>query len=299
MLINSSSLRTLRTTLSALYQEGYDSIDTAAADAWMMVATKSPSDGADQEYGWLADAGGPIREWVGDRVINSIKEFGYTIKNKDFERTLGVGRNLIDDNRLASINMPSKLLGQDVRRFPNTLVFDLLKRGFTEECYDGQYMFDTDHPWGNNAVVSNVQSGSGEPWVLLDSSRLLKPIIYQERSPFKFTALFKDDDPNVFHQKEYLFGVDGRCNVGFGFWQTCFGSKAALDEANFTAARTAMMKLKNEKGQPMGIVPDTLIVGPDNSVSAMKLIEAQLNQAGGTNVFKGKVKVVETAWMAV
>ena len=298
MVITSSSLRTLRTSMSALFQQGYDSINTAAADAWMAVATRTPSDTAEQEYGWLQDAGSGIREWIGDRQVQSLKEVGYTIRNKDYERTLGVDRNLLEDNRLASMNMPVQLLGQDVRRFPNAQVFNLLKAGFTAACYDGQYFFDSDHPWGNG-VVSNVQAGAGEPWVLLDSSRLLKPIIYQERKPFQFVSLFQEDDPNVFHSKQYLFGVDGRCNVGYGFWQTSFGSKATLDETNFSAARVAMMKLKNEKGEPMGIVPDTLIVGPDNSVAAMKLIEAQLNQAGGTNVFKGKVKVVETPWMAV
>ena len=41
-------------------------------------------------------------------------------------------------------------------------------------CYDGQNFFDTDHPvgeQGSQETVSNVQTGAGPAWYLLDTTR--------------------------------------------------------------------------------------------------------------------------------
>lgn len=61
-------------------------------------------------------------------------------------------------------------------------------------------------------------------WHLLCTKRSLKPFIFQERKKAKFTALTKDDDDNVFMRAEYLYGVDARDGVGYGFWQMAYGS---------------------------------------------------------------------------
>lgn len=70
-------------------------------------------------------------------------------------------------------------------------------------------------------------------------------MVFQNRKDFAFTSLV---DPNssdhVFMRNEYAFGVDGRCNVGYGLWQTAFASKAALTMDNVMAARAAMMAYK-------------------------------------------------------
>lgn len=61
-------------------------------------------------------------------------------------------------------------------------------------------------------------------WHLLCTKRSLKPFIFQERKKAKFTALTKDDDENVFMRDEFLYGVDARDGVGYGFWQMAYGS---------------------------------------------------------------------------
>ena len=65
----------------------------------------------------------------------------------------------------------------------------------------------------------------------------------------------KPDDEGVFTRAEYRYGTDGRCNVGVGFWQMAFGSKATLDAANFNAAYAAMGAFKDEAGEPLGVMP--------------------------------------------
>ena len=52
--------------------------------------------------------------------------------------------------------------------------------------------------------------------------------------PFEFVPMTKPDDEGVFTRAEYRYGTDGRCNVGYGFWQMAFGSKATLDATNFS-----------------------------------------------------------------
>lgn len=61
-------------------------------------------------------------------------------------------------------------------------------------------------------------------WHLLCTKRSLKPFIFQERKKAKFTALTKDTDENVFMKDEFIYGVDARDGVGYGFWQMAYGS---------------------------------------------------------------------------
>ena len=61
-------------------------------------------------------------------------------------------------------------------------------------------------------------------WHLLCTKRSLKPFIFQEREKAKFVAMTKETDENVFMRDEYLYGVNARDGVGYGFWQMAYGS---------------------------------------------------------------------------
>lgn len=122
---------------------------------------------------------------------------------------------------------------QLARTSPEELIFNLLASGFNTECYDGQNFFDTEHPLhddtGNEiGSVSNMQAGAGLAWFLLDTSRAVRPIVWQEREKYEFEALDKFSDPNVFFNNESIYGVRARVNAGFGLWQLAFGSKDVL-----------------------------------------------------------------------
>lgn len=78
-------------------------------------------------------------------------------------------------------------------------------------------------------LVSTELAGESEnTWYLLCTKRFLKPFIFQQRKKFKFVSMNKEDDTNVFMRKEYLYGVDGRCNAGYGFWQMAYGSDGSV-----------------------------------------------------------------------
>lgn len=297
MKINPGNLQTLGRSFSAIYQQGL----TMAASQSAMVSTMVPSSTGENEYGWLGKLPS-MREWLGDRVINAATASDYTIKNKDFEQTIGVDRNDIEDDNIGIYSPLFTEMGRSTMAHKEELVFNLLKAGFTTVCYDGQNFFDTDHPVldedGNEGSVSNMQAGAGAAWYLIDDTRALKPVIFQQRKAPTFVAKDSPTDDNVFNRKQFLYGVDSRCNVGFGFWQFAFGSKAELNAANYEAARAAMQGMKGDFGRPLGVRPTLLVVPPTLEGKGMEIVNAERNAAGETNVWKGTAKLEVIPWLA-
>lgn len=297
MLINTGNLRTLGTGFKANFSQG---LGMATPDH-LEIATEIRSTTGKEEYGWLGQVPG-MREWLGDRVIQNIATHDYTIKNRDFELTLGVKRNDINDDNIGIYAPLFQEMGRSVTAHPSQLVFPLLKAGFSTNCYDGQYFFDTDHPVldenGVEIYVANTDGGTGAPWFLFDDSRPLKPVIFQKRQDPVFVAKDNPDDESVFRRKEFEYGVDYRSNVGFGFWQFIWGSRQPLTAANYAIARAALMGMKGDYGRPLGMMPRKLLVGPSLESAALKIVNNELDGAGGTNEWKGTAAVKVTPWLA-
>jgi phage major head subunit gpT-like protein len=293
MNINAGTLRSLFIAFSAAFRAGLG----MAPSNYQRIATVVASTTKSNEYGWLGKFP-KMREWLGDRVINGMASHGYTIRNKPFELTVGVDRDDIDDDNIGIYTPMMTELGQSAGEHPDELVFGLLKAGASTLCYDGQNFFDTDHPvLDENGVVQsqsnwNNNSGSGTAWYLLDTSRALKPLIFQERKKPNFVSQTAETDANVFERREYVYGVDSRCNVGFGFWQQAYGSRATLDEAGLVAAYTAMTERKGDHGRTLGVQPTLLVVPPGLKFAAMKLVNASTLANGADNVMKGLVEVL-------
>jgi len=289
--ITAALLSNLFTGFKTSFQGGFAGV----APTYQRIATVVPSSTKTEDYGWLGNWP-KIREWLGDRQVNELAASKYSITNRTFETTVGVDRDDIEDDRLGIYTPMFQELGRSVAAFPDSLVYALLAAGFTTKCYDGQYFFDTDHPVGDG-VVSNHGGGAGTPWFLLDTSRALKPLIYQSRRPFGFTGLDKPTDPNVFNQNKFVYGSDGRCNVGFGFWQMAFGSKQTLDASGYEAARAAMMALKDDAGNPLGLKPDLLVVPGTLEGAARRLVVSELTGGGNTNEWAGSAELLVSQYL--
>jgi len=81
--------------------------------------------------------------------------------------------------------------------------------------------------------------------------------------------------------------------------QTNLGS-TALTDASLTAARVAMMKLKDARGKAIGIVGDTLVVPPDLEKMALTLVQSEriVGYADNdTNVHRGAYRVLVNPFM--
>lgn len=297
MIINQSNLKTLFEGFSTSFNKGFDGADSHYKDVAMVV----PSAARETTYGWLGQFP-KLREWIGDRVIRNLTAHSYTVVNRTFESTVEVPRTSIEDDQFGVFGPIVEELGKTTGEFPDELIFLLLAAGFATACYDGQYFFDTDHPVGNGVggvqSVSNMQDGVGPPWFLLDTSRSIKPMLWQDRIPFKLTSLDRDDDENVFFRDRYVYGTRGRANAGFGLWQLAFASKAGFTGGNYAAARAAMMSLKGDEGRPLAIRPTVLVVPPALEEAALKIVNSENGAGGETNPWKGTARLIVTPWLA-
>ncbi len=297
MLINAPTLDLVFKGFKATYTDAYLEAPSHKDEIAMDVASTS----RDETYGWLGMFPN-MREWIGPRHVKSLAAHGFTITNRKFESTVEVVRTDIADDRIGVFKPAFTEMGQNAKRHPDEMIFALLASGFETEGYDGQPFFDADHPVRDEAegvaTVSNLQAGSGTPWFLLDTSRGVRPLIWQEREPYLFQQMTRDEDEYVFKNDRYLYGIRARVNAGFGLWQLAFGSKATLSEENYAAARAAMMGFTADGNRKLGIMPNVLVVPPALESAALHLLNTETKDGGGSNPWKGTAKLIVSPYLS-
>lgn len=167
-MINSATLNALRVSFNKKFEEGKG----RAAPQFSQIATVVTSSAKSNTYGWLGQFPA-FREWIGDRVLKSMKEHSYSITNKSFETSVAVDRDDIADDNVGVYGPMMDEMGYASEVFPDELCFPLLKAGFTTECYDGQYFFDTDHPV--NAEVDGSGADTSVANVIIDGGYVGEP----------------------------------------------------------------------------------------------------------------------------
>ncbi|WP_323883838.1 Mu-like prophage major head subunit gpT family protein [Aeromonas caviae] len=282
------------------FKKNFEDAKSEAPSQYTKIATVIKSTTKSNTYGWLGKFPS-LRKWIGDRVIESMKAHGYQIVNEDFEATVGVDRNDIEDDELGIYAPLFAEMGRSAGVHPDELCFGLLGAGFTTPCYDGQYFFDTDHPvypkadgTGSPTMVANLVADgayTGEAWYLLDTSRALKPVIFQDRKSPQLIAMTKVDDEAVFTRKEFRYGVDCRDAAGFGFWQLAFANKRALTPDNLWDAFSRMREFQADGGRKLGIKPTLLVVPASLEKLATQMLERELSESS-SNELKGKLELV-------
>jgi phage major head subunit gpT-like protein len=291
LVINASNLSTIYQGFKTAFKVAFGKV----TPDWNKIATLVPSTTKTENYGWLA-AWPQLREWIGDRQLKSLQAFGYAITNKKFESSIGVPRDDIEDDTFGVFGTLFAEMGNAAVTHPDSLVFPLLPAGTTSLCYDGQYFFDTDHPVGTG-VISNWGGGAGTAWYLLETRRPLKPLIFQKRRDYDLKAMTSMEDEGVFMRDEFRYGVDARCNAGYGLWQMAYGSKQTLDEAGFETACVALATMKDDEGRPLGIKGNLLVVPPSLELKALKLVKSEKLDSGADNPYYGRAEVLVSPYL--
>lgn len=297
-MINTAKLKAATTGFKATFNKSLRS----TVSSWAGVAMKVVSTTFEEEYGWLKETPG-IREWLGDRVISTLEAEGYKIRNRDFEKTIGVDRNIVKDERYGLMSNRFEQLGHDAGEFPDELVFDAVRNAFTRTCFDGQYFFDTDHPLiaadGSQTTYANTDGGAAsDMWMMIDDSRPIMPFVLQEREAFSFTALDDPTDENVFLKRQFIYGIDGRYGGGYGFPQLAWGSKQPLTVANFEVGLTAMGSFRGDHGKRLNLRPRKLWVPPRLEGAGRDILKVANNAAGATNKWQGVMELEVCGWLA-
>jgi phage major head subunit gpT-like protein len=95
-----------------------------------------------------------MTEWLGERRVQSLSEYSVTVSKKDWELTVGVGRDDIFFDKIGIVADQIRGIAQAVPRHFVKFFTDLCLNGFATTCYDGSNFFDTNHPNGATAPTT-------------------------------------------------------------------------------------------------------------------------------------------------
>src|SRR5574343_210146 len=303
MSIGDVALTNLKIALNAVFNGAFKDANILFDRLAMTVPSSSPT----LDYMAILDWPG-VKEWLGDRQLRSLVGVNMQVTAKDWESTIVIKKNDIDDDQLGLYTPKVAMMGTMAKQHPNILLATLISNGTGTTygaCYDGKAFFATDHIVGDGASgsvtsFSNYDSGASTGWYLFSTQMPVKPFVFQLRQNFQMTSKDSATDDNTFMRKEYYYGVDARYNMAYALPQLAYKSTQTLNATNFASAIAAMESLKNMDGVPLGISPNLLVVPPTLRADAKELLEGDLvvgalasggttDYVGGgkTNVWKG------------
>lgn len=291
------------------FQQAYKAQQTY----WEQIASLKPSSTSEERHLWSAEIG-DLREWNGERVFQNVQGRVQVLRNKKFEKSFEVPRDVMEDDQYGMYSGKAESLARAAKRWPDKLVTDALIAGSsTATSFDGQYFFDTDHPQdvddpssavqsnlftarpmtpdnvayirsqmmslvddhgvpleirpnllvvppqleyparqimnsqiiglpvnstgttvgtspGGAAGADNVLRGTMDVLVLprlaahpteyylMDTTRGVKPLIFQQRTAPEFAWRNRPEDDNTFERDVYQYGVRARGAAGYGLW---------------------------------------------------------------------------------
>jgi len=134
------------------------------------IAMITESDGSLETYPWLGSVG-QMREWKDERIPKGLLEHHFQVVNKDWEATIAIDKNEIDDEKYGQTKIKVRQLADEARRFMGYLMFNLLDQGNAAvgtgifngtniACYDGQPYFSAAHTEGLSGTQTNIAAGA-------------------------------------------------------------------------------------------------------------------------------------------
>lgn len=121
------------------------------------VAMEVPSTGRANNYAWMGTFPA-LRKWVGDKAVQQLEKHTYSIVNDNYEATVEVRRDDIEDDNLGIYKPQAEMAGQSSKVWKDDLVYSALTHGFTGLCYDGQPFYSDTHPVGPEGDTQQVSN---------------------------------------------------------------------------------------------------------------------------------------------
>ncbi|MCB9993116.1 MAG: Mu-like prophage major head subunit gpT family protein [Hyphomicrobiaceae bacterium] len=177
-------------------------LDTGSVGWVDSVAMRVDSDDNSETYGWLGNVPG-LSEFIGGRSVNELKEYSFSVTNKDYESTLRFQRK---DMRLDKSGMIETRVGQFAQRVldhPAKLLSTLIISGESAACYDSQYFFDTDHKDRDETAQSNDIGASAASATAPTAAEMTTAIMKAVQAMYGFT----DDQGEPVNQSATQFMV--------------------------------------------------------------------------------------------
>lgn len=147
MLVNKANLTAVFITLKTTFNKAFE----AAPSHWEKTTMKVPSGSSQNDYTWLSRFPKMIK-WLGSKTVKALKAFTYTVVNDDYEATVEVNRNDIEDDNLGIYAPMAKEAGFSSKQLPDEIDAEIKNNAFANLCYDGQYFYDSDHSVAGSSV---------------------------------------------------------------------------------------------------------------------------------------------------
>jgi phage major head subunit gpT-like protein len=142
-------------TSRAVIGSFYAALDEANTSWVNQLSFKVNSDQASESYAWLGMAPA-MREFLGGRKAVDLREFSYSLANKEHEATLEVTLQELRRDKSGQLLIRIGELADRAMSYPAKLLSTLIYNGDASVCYDSQYFFDSDHSEGDSGTQSNT-----------------------------------------------------------------------------------------------------------------------------------------------
>ena len=122
-----------------------------AENSWQKFCCTVPSGSAATIYPFLEQFGG-MREWVGDRQIKNVASGKLEVVNRDFEDTVSIPRNDIEDDQYGVYSMLIAQMGANAGKLWQTLAVRALLA--EDNWMDDKPFFSEERSYGESPIVN-------------------------------------------------------------------------------------------------------------------------------------------------
>ncbi len=206
-IVSTDFLAGLLTNFQSIFKTAFDGEKPSYQPLVMTVNSESEK----ESYNWLGAVPAPV-EWVDERVIQGLRSESYEILNRNYEVTIEVDRNTLEDDKYGLITPRIRQLARRVAGHPNKLVFQLLNAGASTVTYDGVEFFKANRTIGDSGTINNIAAGA-------------------------------------------------------------YAADATKIRAGIAKAIEQMMAFKDDQGEPMGLIPDTVVCSPVMYLAIMEALK--------------------------
>lgn len=161
MLINRANLDALFVTYLNKFTDAQKKVAERAYPNQLVVddiALAMPVTGAATVHSWLEQIKS-MREWIGERNINNLKIGQVTVTNRDFENTISVKRNDIEDDQYGMFAPLIGMMGADAEEIWRKLSIEALVGNGT--WADGNPFFCAARTLGASKITNAVTTALG------------------------------------------------------------------------------------------------------------------------------------------
>ncbi len=137
----------------AIFQQTFNDTNSEAKQ----LATEVKSNDLSEKYVWLGNFPN-MKEWIGERDVQLLQDFGYSLDNKLFESSVTVPNIHIEYDKVGLYKPAIEQMAQNAKLFGSELVAEVLENGHTQLCYDGKNFFASDHVMGTD-TYANMSAG--------------------------------------------------------------------------------------------------------------------------------------------